>query len=227
MNRSSIIGKGGKRDIWSLPNILTISRILAVPCFIILPLLLTDVRLDPDQLKEKYNLFTILLFFPTKTMDNFSDKLLSGIAGLIFIVVSLTDMLDGYIARLRGSVTTLGRLLDPLADKLLIATALVMLIPLGRVPAWMVVLIIGRELAITGLRGMASSEGIVIPASKLGKNKTFFQLVAIAALLIHYEYYNKIDFHRIGMVFLWIALFLTLWSGIDYFWRYRAQAIKT
>jgi len=74
---------------------------------------------------------------------------------------------------------------------------------------------------------MASSEGIVITASKLGKNKTIFQLVAIAALLIHYEYYNKIDLHRIGMVFLWIALFLTLWSGIDYFWKYRAQAIKT
>ncbi len=227
MKRSSIIGKGGKRDIWTLPNILTISRILAVPFFIIFTLLLTDARLDPDQLKERYNLFTILFSFPTKTVGSYPDKLLSGIAGLIFIAVSFTDMLDGYLARARGSVTTLGRLLDPLADKLLIATVLIMLIPLGRVPAWIVVLIIGRELAITGLRGVASSEGIVIPASKLGKNKTIFQLVAIAALLIHYEYYNKIDFHRIGMVFLWIALFLTLWSGIDYFWKYRAQAIKT
>ncbi len=198
---------------------------MAVPFFIILLLFFANTRLEPDQLKEKYNLFTTLLFFPTETVGSFSDKLLSGIAGLIFIIVSLTDMLDGYLARLRGSVTTLGRLLDPLADKLLITTALIMLIPLGRVPAWMVVLIVGRELAITGLRGMASSEGIVIPASKLGKSKTIYQLVAASALLIHYEYY-KINFHQIGMVFLWIALFLTLWSGIDYFWKYRAQVIK-
>ncbi|UCD83863.1 MAG: CDP-diacylglycerol--glycerol-3-phosphate 3-phosphatidyltransferase [Deltaproteobacteria bacterium] len=227
MKKPPITGNGGNKDIWNLPNILTISRILAVPFFIILSLFLTDIRLDPEQIREKYDFFTILFLFPTKVVDSHSDKLLSRLAGLAFIVVSLTDMLDGYLARCRGSVTTLGRLLDPLADKLLIVTVLIMLIPLGRVPAWMVVLIVGRELAITGLRGMASSEGIVIPASKLGKNKTIYQLVAVPALLIHYEYYDRIDFHRIGMVFLWIALFLTLWSGIDYFRKYWARTIKT
>jgi len=144
MKRSPIIENRRKGDIWNLPNILTISRILAVPFFIILLLFFANTRLEPDQLKEKYNLFTTLFFFPTETVGSFSDKLLSGIAGLIFIIVSLTDMLDGYLARLRGSVTTLGRLLDPLADKLLIATVLIMLIPLGRVPAWIVVLSIGR-----------------------------------------------------------------------------------
>ncbi len=219
-------GSGRKGDIWNLPNILTISRILAVPFFIIFLLFLANNRLEPDQLKESGNFFTNLLFFPTKMTGSFSDKLLSGIAGVLFIIVSLTDMLDGYLARVRGSVTNLGRLLDPLADKLLIATALIMLIPLGRVPAWMVVLIIGRELGITGLRGMASFEGIVIPASKLGKSKTIYQLVAIPALLIHYEYYQAVNFHRIGMIFLWIALFLTIWSGIDYFRRYWSQVIR-
>jgi len=113
-------------------------------------------------------------------------------------------------------VTTLGQFLDPLADKLIVSAALIMLIPLGRVPAWMVVVIIGRELAIMGLRSVAGSEGKVITADHLGKQKMVLQTVAILGLLLHYEYYG-VNFHAVGMVFLWLAVIITLWSGFNYF----------
>lgn len=113
-------------------------------------------------------------------------------------------------------VTTFGQFLDPLADKLIVSAALIMLIPLGRVPAWMVVVIVGRELAITGLRTIAVSEGKVISADGLGKKKMVFQIVAILGLLLHYEYFG-VNFHLVGMFFLWLAVVLTLWSGFNYF----------
>jgi CDP-diacylglycerol--glycerol-3-phosphate 3-phosphatidyltransferase len=113
-------------------------------------------------------------------------------------------------------VTTFGQFLDPLADKLIVSAALIMLIPLGRVPAWMVVVIIGRELAIMGLRSVAVSEGKVISADNLGKQKMVFQTVAVLGLLLHYEYYG-VNFHAIGMFFLWLAVIITLWSGFNYF----------
>ncbi len=94
-----------------------------------------------------------------------------------------------------------------------------MLIPLGRVPAWMVFIIIGRELAVTGLRGICSAEGVVISATSLGKYKVGFQIAAIIPLLFHYTYFN-INFHVVGMFFLWIAVGLTVWSGIDYFKKF-------
>jgi len=100
-----------------------------------------------------------------------------------------------------------------------------MLVSLDRVPGWVVALIIGRELAVTGLRGVASTGGVVIQASNMGKYKTIFQAVAGTFLIAHYEYF-MINFHRTGMVFLWIALAITLWSGIDYFWKYFAVQIK-
>ncbi|MBI5286827.1 MAG: CDP-diacylglycerol--glycerol-3-phosphate 3-phosphatidyltransferase, partial [Deltaproteobacteria bacterium] len=152
-------------------------------------------------------LILILISPPTKGM--------SILAALIFILASLTDWLDGYLARRMMVTTTLGKFLDPLADKLLIVTSLIMLIPLERAPAWMVALIVGREIAVTGLRGVASTAGLVIPASNLGKYKTAFQIAAVAGLLIHYPIFG-IDTHSIGMTLLWIALFLTLWSGLDY-----------
>ncbi len=116
-------------------------------------------------------------------------------------------------------VTTFGQFLDPLADKLIVSAALIMLIPLGRVPAWMVVVIVGRELAITGLRTIAVSEGKVISADGLGKKKMVFQIVAILGLLLHYEYFG-VNFHLVGMFFLWLAVVLTLWSGFNYFRRF-------
>ncbi len=140
------------------------------------------------------------------------------LAAITFFIASLTDFFDGYLARRHGQISTLGKFLDPLADKLLVTAALVMLVAIDRsprVPAWIVVVIIGREIAVTGLRAIAASEGIVLAAEQLGKYKMLFQMIAIHCLLIHYQYLT-IPFHAAGIYFLWIALGLTLWSGIDY-----------
>jgi CDP-diacylglycerol--glycerol-3-phosphate 3-phosphatidyltransferase len=153
----------------------------------------------------------ILLFFP--------HKAISFLAALVFGLASISDLLDGFLARRQQLVTTFGKFLDPLADKLIVSAALIMLIPLGRAPAWMVVVIVGRELAITGLRSMAVSEGKVISADELGKKKMVFQIVAILGLLLHYEYFG-INLHAVGMFFLWLAVVVTLWSGFNYFRRF-------
>jgi len=146
-------------------------------------------------------------------------------AAALFSAASFTDWLDGFLARKMGIVTVFGKFLDPIADKLLVMAALIMITPLGRVPAWMVLVILGREIIITGLRGIASSEGIVIAASDLGKFKTIFQIVAIIALLLHFDYHwffssNHplliVNMHNVGMFYLWIAFIITVWSGVDY-----------
>lgn len=146
-------------------------------------------------------------------------------AAALFAAASVTDWLDGYLARRMGIITVFGKFLDPIADKLIVMSALIMILPFGRVPAWMVLVILGREIIITGLRGIASTEGIVIPASNLGKFKTIFQLVAIIGLLLHYDYqwFFSIDhpllvvnMHNVGMFYLWIATVITIWSGVDY-----------
>ncbi|MDY7030676.1 MAG: CDP-diacylglycerol--glycerol-3-phosphate 3-phosphatidyltransferase [Thermodesulfobacteriota bacterium] len=157
----------------------------------------------------------IFLFFPGKWAAFF--------ATILFSIAAITDLLDGFIARRYDAVTFLGKALDPLADKLLITAALLMLIPLGRVPAWMALVIISREIAVTGLRGISANEGAIISASNLGKYKTIFQDTALIALLLHYEYVY-IDFHVVGMFFLWIAMAVTLWSGADYFYRFFKEA---
>lgn len=150
-------------------------------------------------------------------------------AAAVFALAAITDWLDGYLARRMGIVTVFGKFLDPIADKLIVMAALIMILPFGRVPAWMVLVILGREIIITGLRGIASSEGIVISASNLGKFKTIFQIVAIIALLLHYNYnwlfgiqhpLLLVNMHNTGMFFLWIATLLTVWSGFDYLARF-------
>jgi CDP-diacylglycerol--glycerol-3-phosphate 3-phosphatidyltransferase len=177
-----------------------------------------------------WNIPNLLSFFriltvPFVVVCLFSPSpLASFLAALIFGIASITDLLDGYIARYQKSETAIGQLLDPLADKLLINSALIMLIPLGRIEAWMVVLIVAREVAVTGLRGIASIHGLVIAASGWGKAKTIFQTLALVGLLLHYEYF-RIDFHALGMILMWIALVITVWSGFDYFYKfYQAQA---
>lgn len=157
----------------------------------------------------------------------FPAPLPSFLAALFFSIASLTDFLDGYIARHQKSETSVGKLLDPLADKLLINSVLIMLISLGRVPAWMVVLLVGREIAVTGLRGIASAQGVVIAASNWGKAKTIFETIAIIGLMLHYKYLGM-NFHLIGMLLLWVALGISLWSGIDYFYKfYQGNQQKT
>jgi CDP-diacylglycerol--glycerol-3-phosphate 3-phosphatidyltransferase len=150
-------------------------------------------------------------------------------AAALFAVASITDWLDGYLARRMGIVTIFGKFLDPIADKLIVMAALIMILPFNRVPAWMVLVILGREIIITGLRGIASTEGIVIQASDLGKYKTIFQIVAIIGLILHYNYnwffgvshaLLTVNMHNVGMFFLWIATVLTIWSGVDYLVRF-------
>jgi CDP-diacylglycerol--glycerol-3-phosphate 3-phosphatidyltransferase len=186
---------GRETLIWTLPNVLTLFRIACVP---LLVYLLTD-----------------------------PGRLAGVLAAALFFLASLTDYYDGYLARKHGIVTTLGKFLDPLADKLIVASALIMLAAMPcapdlvgtlcapRVPAWLVVLIVGRELAVTGLRSIASGEGITLGAEELGKYKMIFQMFALVGLLVHYRYL-AVDFHAAGMYFLWIALLLGLWSAADY-----------
>jgi CDP-diacylglycerol--glycerol-3-phosphate 3-phosphatidyltransferase len=155
------------------------------------------------------------------------DKGGSQLIAWAFIVAAVTDIIDGWLARRGQQVTHIGKLLDPLADKLIVATALIMLVAVGRIPAWgvwMVVVIVGRELAVTGLRGIASAGGHVMAASWLGKAKTLSQNVAIGALIFHYPTLG-LPAHGIGMTLLAASTALTLWSGVLYFLDYsRARA---
>ena len=154
----------------------------------------------------------ILLLFP--------NRLSAFAAALLFSIAAITDFLDGFFARRKGLVSNLGKVMDPLADKLLVSSTFIMLASLGWIPGWIVCVIIGRELAVTGLRNIAAQRGQNISSSRLGKYKTGFQIAAIIPLLIHYQYVT-IDFQAIGSVFLWAALALTLLSGADYFIKFR------
>lgn len=143
------------------------------------------------------------------------------IAAAVFIFASLTDTLDGYIARSRNMITDFGKFIDPLADKMLVSAALISLVELGKIPGWVVVVIIAREFTITGFRVIAASGGITIAASSLGKIKTVTQLIAIILLLI-----NNYPFILIGLPFdiimLYISLFFTVLSGVDYIYKNKS-----
>ena len=149
----------------------------------------------------------------------------SAIFGFGFLGVSLTDLLDGYLARRGGTITRIGKLLDPLADKLLVMTALVLLAAMpDRIPLWgvcFVIAILGREIAVTGLRGMASAEGVILPATALGKWKTGLQTAALTCLLVHFPWFG-VPLHEIGLLLLAAATAVTIWSGFVYFYSYLA-----
>jgi len=169
--------------VWNLPNILSLSRVFLAPLVMVF---LT--------LRGQYG---NILGLP------FGDIL----AGLVFTIAALTDTFDGYFARKHGMVTNLGKLIDPLADKILVIAALISLVQLQRLPAWIVVVIISREFFVTGLRMVAASEGVVIPASRGGKIKTVTQIVAILIVIFNLPG---------GLLAMWIAMIATLWSGMDY-----------
>ena len=141
------------------------------------------------------------------------------IAALFFSAAAITDYLDGYIARTRGLVSTLGKVMDPVADKLLVSSAFIMLTALGWVPAWIVCIIIGREIAVTGLRNIIAERGEDVSASNLGKYKTGFQIAAIIPLMIHYPFLG-LNPQPVGAFFLWGDLGFTVWSGADYFFKF-------
>lgn len=196
--------QGSSDLLWTTPNLLSLFRIALVP-------VLVYVLRDPGALAGT-------------------------IAAALFVVGSLSDYYDGYLARKHGIVTTLGKFLDPLADKLLIVSVLIMVVAMPcvpeiggpcepRVPAWLVVVIVGRELVVTGLRSIASSEGITLGAEELGKYKTIFQIFALTGLLIHYQYFF-VDFHLGGIYFLWIALVLGLWSAVGYHVRVYREVTR-
>lgn len=180
----------------NLPNKITLARIVLVPIIMLFLL----VRFDWGEIT-----------FAEVTIT-YSEI----IATLIFIIAASTDGLDGYIARKRKLVTNLGKFLDPLADKLLITAALISLVERGSVEAWMAIVIISREFAVTGLRLVAAADGQVIAASKLGKFKTIIQIVAICAVML-----NNFPFATIGIPFhafaMWAAVIITILSGVDYF----------
>jgi CDP-diacylglycerol--glycerol-3-phosphate 3-phosphatidyltransferase len=142
------------------------------------------------------------------------------VSSLVFSVAAVTDYFDGYLARRYGLVSNLGKVMDPVADKLMVSSALIMLSALGWMPAWIACIIIGRELAVTGLRNIIAQNKMDVSASSLGKYKTGFQIAAIIPLMFHYPVFG-VDFQAIGMLLLWVALAFTLWSGADYFLRFR------
>lgn len=153
------------------------------------------------------------------------DQTWSLVIAVTFIIVSFTDLLDGYVARRYQIVTTMGKFLDPIADKLVINTAMVLMIPIGRIPAWVVAIIIIRDFFVDGVRTIATSEGVVIQASWLGKQKTLCQVFAVSALMIHYPFLGA-DAHAVGTALLFLALVMTIYSGIDYFMKFLKLVIK-
>src|SRR2546427_5714133 len=152
-----------------------------------------------------------------------SSRVHALIAAAIFVAASFTDWLDGVVARRRNQVTTLGTLLDPIADKLLVAAALVSLLTIDKIAAWIVVVIIGRELAVTGLRAVAAGVGVIVPASRLAKWKTATQYMPITMLILEKGLISP-AFHVAATVVLWVALALTVVSAVDYFYRFFRKA---
>lgn len=188
----------------NLPNALTILRIFFVP-FLVAVLVEQDLRIEWHGIVLIANEFLALS---------------------IFLVAAATDLLDGYLARRRGQITTVGTLLDPIADKLLISAALVSLVQIHRVPAWMVVLIIGREFAVTGLRSIAAAEGYTIHASDLGKTKMITQVIAISMVLVSIHWEALTGF---AMLWMWGVVIFGLASAVGYFnkfWRKVDSSIK-
>ncbi|MBK3494320.1 CDP-diacylglycerol--glycerol-3-phosphate 3-phosphatidyltransferase [Viridibacillus sp. YIM B01967] len=184
----------------NIPNRITVSRVLLIPVFVLV--LLVDFG---------WGKMTVL--GATMPVEHF-------VGGMIFIVASITDWVDGFYARKYNLVTNMGKFLDPLADKLLVSAAFILLVELGTAPAWVVIVIISREFAVTGLRLILAGGGEVVAANQLGKIKTWAQIVAISALLLH-----NIFFAMFGIPFadiaLYVALFFTVWSGVDYFYLNR------
>jgi CDP-diacylglycerol--glycerol-3-phosphate 3-phosphatidyltransferase len=142
------------------------------------------------------------------------------VASLIFGAAALTDWLDGHLARSTHQVTTLGKLLDPIADKILLAAGLIPLVGLARVPAWMAALMLIREFAVAGLREIAAAEQVIIPASSMAKAKTLLQILAILFLILNYQTW-PLTFHTVGMSLLSLSFILSLVSGLDYYWKCR------
>jgi CDP-diacylglycerol--glycerol-3-phosphate 3-phosphatidyltransferase len=174
-------------EVWNLPNALTLLRIFMVPFLVVV------------------------------LLTKFDGREFVGLA--IFLVAAITDFFDGWVARRRNQTTKLGALLDPIADKLLMSAAFISLVEMDpiHVPAWMVVIVIGREFAVSGLRSIAAQQGVTIAASSLGKGKMVSQVIAISLLILGYELGQ---FRVVGKVALWAVMLFALASGVDYFIKF-------
>ncbi len=183
-----------------------------------------SIRQDILNVPNLLTLFRIALI-PVVCFLIYDGRPASCLAAFAFFwIASITDWLDGYIARRQGLVSLTGKFLDPLADKLLVAASLIMLVGLGRIPASIVIIILSREIAITSLRALAATEGLVIAAGEGGKFKTAFQMLGLIGLLVHYTYevnYGfvtvQMNFHRLGFWLLIISIFFSLGSAWEYF----------
>jgi CDP-diacylglycerol--glycerol-3-phosphate 3-phosphatidyltransferase len=161
-----------------------------------------------------------------------ADPLASLLAGAVFAVASITDVVDGYLAR-RWNLITVGKFMDPLADKLIAMAALVMMVRLGRIAAWVVIVLLARELIVSGLRTIAASEGMVIAAGQEGKWKTSLQLVGIITLCVHYEHVLDfgllavpVDFNQVGQVLVYLSGAFSVWSAVVYFRAFLAMLAR-
>lgn len=190
----------------NIPNKITVSRICLIPLFVIV--ILFD-----------FGWGTMELFGASMPVQHF-------VGALVFIIASTTDWVDGYYARKYNLVTTLGKFLDPLADKLLVSAAFIILVELGLAPSWIIIIILSREFAVTGLRAILAGEGEVVAASQLGKIKTWAQIVAIAALLLHNTIFTLIGI-PFDMIALYVALIFTIWSGWEYFYLNRRVFVNS
>ncbi|MDH5298793.1 MAG: CDP-diacylglycerol--glycerol-3-phosphate 3-phosphatidyltransferase [Desulfobulbaceae bacterium] len=195
MTKPFAAGTAGRNHI-TVRRLATIPNLLTAYRFAVVPVLL-------------------LCFYPG------ASQAVSLLAFTLFLSAALTDLADGYYARKHKIETVLGKLMDPLADKVLVSSALIMLIPMERVPAWVSFLIIARELCITGLRGVAASSGIVVAASGLGKFKSIAQYTALCILIFPLGVLPLPFLHDLGLAILHISLVLTLWSGCQYFYRFQ------
>jgi len=190
-----------RREYFNLPNYLTLGRILLIPVVLVL----ID-KISPQETQH--------------------HNLVMGIAAaLVFILAGVSDLVDGYYARKFNISGVFGKYFDPLADKLLILSVMIMLIPLDRIPSWMVILFLGREISVTALRGMAASEDILLPADFWGKKKAATQTVALVCLMVYYPFFG-IDSGKVGWALLILALIIAMGSGINYVYQFSKAILR-
>jgi len=184
-----------RHEIFNLPNVLTAFRILLIP----LVLVLMAWSADGEPHASRYAMF----------------------AALVYSAAAITDFFDGWLARNFGMLSIIGKFMDPVADKVLVCVALVMLIAGSKIPAWVVFFILARELVITGLRGVAASAGIVVAASGMGKLKSVLQYTALCILIFPPVVLPIPYLHELGLIVLYVSAVMTVWSGVDYFYRFQ------
>ena len=192
-----------REQLLALPNLLTYGRIAVVPLVVLLMLGINDA--DPSSLRL--------------------NQFLGWVTTLVLTAAGISDIVDGYYARKYGATSSFGKFLDPLADKLIAFAILIMLIPLRRLAAWVVVILMTRDITITALCSLAVGEGLEISASEWGKRKTLMQNFAMGFLLIHYPF-HEIQCHQVGMILIGMTLFISVGSGLHYIWTFFSEVLQ-